>query len=386
MKRHLLLVVGLALLSTSAFATKARMESLGQSGANGSFYLSDTRNVFRNAALVNTTKNYVVTEWGSASATDATATPEAEGGWFSEAGTFGYGVYLNNTQSAQVTHYTSLATTSKNNDVNRTGYAAIGNKLDVFIGADMGFEWGVNVSISSFEDEGVSQAYKKEQSGMGVGFGVIMGDLDAYANVGLKDEAKGGAAAGDKWEATMGINAGANYKLQGFTLFADYKKGGVEETAAGVKTENNATEMTVGAARVMEIASSGRWFYDLRWYNNKSEEKITAGTDEYKVTKIPLTLGFEADATSWLTLRGSISQSLKGSGEMNLAGSAPAATSNNKKTQNANTATVAAGATLNFGKLKVDGVMQTDGSNAYQSVGHLRTDDLMGRVSVHYWF
>ncbi|MEK6624447.1 MAG: hypothetical protein AABY86_05745, partial [Bdellovibrionota bacterium] len=333
--------------------------------------------------------NYVVTEWGSATATDATATPEAEGGWFSELGTFGYGVYLNNTQSAQVTHYTSLTSASKNNVVNRTGYASVGNKVDLFVGADMGFEWGVNVNVSSFKDEGVSQAYEKKQSGLGVGFGILMGDLDAYANVGLKDEANGGAAAsGDKWEATMGINVGANYKWHGYTFFADYKKGGVEETASGVKTENTANEMTVGAARVMEIASSGRWFYDLRWYKNKSEDKITAGTDVYKITTIPLTLGFEADATSWLTLRGSISQSLKNSGESNLAGSSPAATSNNKKTTDANTADVAAGATLNFGKLKVDGMLQTDGATVsnYNTVGHIRTDDLMGRVSVHYWF
>ncbi|MBI2522182.1 MAG: hypothetical protein HYV97_17315 [Bdellovibrio sp.] len=386
MKKHLLLVVGLALLSTSAFATKARMESLGQDGANGSFYLSDTRNVFRNAAFVNTTKNYVVTEWGDASATDSTTTPEAEGGWYSEVGAFGYGVYLNNTQSSQVTHYTSLTATSKNNTLNRAAYAGVGNKLDVFVGADMGFEWGVNLNISNFKDEGVNQAFEQKQSGLGVGFGVLMGDLDAYANLGLKDEAKGGAASGDKWEAKMGINVGTNYKWQGYTFFADYKKGGVEETASGTKTENDATELNVGFARVMEIASSGRWFYDFRWYNNKSEEKITAGTDEYKISDFPLTLGFEADATSWLTLRGSVSQSLKNSAERNLAGSSPGATSNNKKIQDPNSATVAAGATLNFGKLKVDGTLQTNGSNANNTVGHIRTDDLMGRVAVDYWF
>ncbi len=384
MKRHLLLVVGLALLSTSAFATKARMESLGQDGANGSFYLTDTRNVFHNAANVNTTKNYVVTEWGNATATDATATPEAEGGFFSEAGTFGYGVYLDNTQSGQVTHYSTAFAQTKNNAVNRTNYSSIGNKIDVFVGADMGFEWGVNVSLSSFTDEGFAQAYKKEQSGMGVGFGVLMGDLDAYLNLGLKDESKGGLAAADKWEAKTAMNLGANYKLHGFTVFGDYKTGGVDETASGVKTENKANELSVGVAKVNEIASSGRWFYEARYYNNKSEKKTTA-TDTVKVYRIPLTVGFEADATSWLTLRGSVSQSLRGAGQVNL-GTNPGATSNNKKIQNANTATVAAGATLNFGKLKVDGVIETDGTNGTQTVGHLRTDDLMGRVAVNYWF
>ena len=59
MKKHILIATGLALLSGAAHATKARMQALGQDQNLGSFYLGDTRNVFRNAADLNGTKDYI---------------------------------------------------------------------------------------------------------------------------------------------------------------------------------------------------------------------------------------------------------------------------------------------------------------------------------------
>ena len=89
MKKSVLIATGLAVLSTSAYATKARMSALGQDEGLGSYYMGDTRNVFRNPADLNYTKNYMVAEWGQ----DA-GTANAEGGFFRELGAFNYGVYL----------------------------------------------------------------------------------------------------------------------------------------------------------------------------------------------------------------------------------------------------------------------------------------------------
>ena len=56
----------------------------------------------------------------------------------------------------------------------------------------------------------------------------------------------------------------------------------------------------------------------------------------------------------------------------------------------ANNIAVAAGATLNFGQLKVDGMIaNNDGAAAATtgtSNGILRLDAFMSRVAVHYWF
>jgi len=50
-----LVIASLAVLSTSAFASKARMEALGQ-GDGYSRYIMDTRSVFLNPAMVNEQK------------------------------------------------------------------------------------------------------------------------------------------------------------------------------------------------------------------------------------------------------------------------------------------------------------------------------------------
>ena len=64
MKKLLLLVIALLLISSGAFASKARMQALGQDAEAGSYYVSDTRSVFTNPAYVNSYKNYIITEWG----------------------------------------------------------------------------------------------------------------------------------------------------------------------------------------------------------------------------------------------------------------------------------------------------------------------------------
>ena len=46
MKKHLVVAAGLAVLSTGAFASKARMTALNQGSSLGSFYLEDNRVTF----------------------------------------------------------------------------------------------------------------------------------------------------------------------------------------------------------------------------------------------------------------------------------------------------------------------------------------------------
>ena len=46
MKKHIVVAAGLAVLSTGAFATVARMSALNQT-AQGSYYIQDERNAFQ---------------------------------------------------------------------------------------------------------------------------------------------------------------------------------------------------------------------------------------------------------------------------------------------------------------------------------------------------
>jgi hypothetical protein len=104
--------------------------------------------------------------------------------------------------------------------------------------------------------------------------------------------------------------------------------------------------------------------------------------EEYKGTSIPVVAGVEVEATSWLTLRGSVSQTVWGKQE-DADDSAPFR----------NTTKVNVGASLKFGELSVDGVIgNNDGTmtgataDSSQGKGSLRTDLLMTRVGMTYRF
>ena len=358
MKKNVLVIAGLAVLSTSAHATKSRMEALGQDGVRGSEYLSDSRNIFRNPALLNSTKNYIVTEWGTAAAVaDSTTAPKAEGGFFREMGSFNYGLYLGN--NAQKTE---------------ANFLDQDNALDLFLSGDMGVQWGARLHYANSKDE---TAVVKKNSALGLGLGVVAGEAEAYANVDLSDKSEGGALAADKWELKPSYLVGGSYKMSGMTLFASYASTKYETTVTAVAATQKSSEVIVGAGRVHEVNPTARIITDAH-VSMAADTNITA-VGETKTNKLPVTLGFEADATSWLVVRGNVHQNVILGETKNPAG---------KKVTQANTTTVDAGATLNFGKLKVDGSVGTTGTTgaAASKTGVLSTSNLMSRVGVSYWF
>ena len=95
MKKTLVVAAGLAVLSTSAFATKSRMTALNQNAGQGSYYIDDERNVFRTAGAFS--GNYVYMEHGSNGASG-----DAEGGFFREGSSMHYGLYLNSSEHGQL--------------------------------------------------------------------------------------------------------------------------------------------------------------------------------------------------------------------------------------------------------------------------------------------
>lgn len=360
MKKHVIIATSAALLSTSAFATKSRMTALGQDDDRGSQYLNDTRNKFRNAAHVNNMNNYVVTEWG--------ADGDASGGLFRDSGNFAYGLYFNDQNNNFQDRLTVDADDNGDDDV---AFEDQTNRLDLFFGGDAGVQWGARVHYASSEDETDST----ENSALGLGFGVLMGDLSAYANLDLTDESEGttditgGSVNGtdsDKFEADLGLNLGVAYDWNNWTFHADYDKTGNETTVAGDKSESEDTAITVGAAQVHEISSTSMVFTALDYENVKEDDDGT----ETKTNRLVARVGFEADATSWLTWRGSLSQNVF-IGDSEVGG--------NTDTER-DTTDVNAGASLTFGKLMVDGRIGT------KTDGSLNLDEVMTDVAVSYWF
>lgn len=412
MKRNVYLFAGiasLAVLSTSAFASKARMEALGQGDA--SYYLMDSRTVFVNPAALNDMKNYVVTEWGTStylntSATrtrnDAATTPRAEGGFFREMGAFSYGLYLGNNGATR-------ANTAPANTASTDGKEFIDhqNGLDLMFAGDMGLKWGARLHYANTKDETQlgtgTTAFTKKNSALGIAVGVEQGDMSVYLNTDLSDTSDGATVEGDQWKRKPGYDLGASYKWAGMTFFADYAATNEDVTAAtgsgltsvfnssttiaaGSTVNHKTSALTVGAARVYEVNPTARVVADARFSLATNEvggsSNATGVNGKSTTTALPLTFAIESDATSWLTLRGSVSQNVIIGNTNSVAG---------KTTTTANSTTVNGGATLNFGKLKVDGVIGTtdasrSGTINSKSTGTLATDNLMTRVGVLYNF
>lgn len=407
MKKQIVLASIATLATTSAYATRARMNALGQAQDRGSFYINDTRNVFRNAARINQTNNYALTEWGTSSSTNSVTAPNAEGGFFKNAGSFSYGVYLGNNitnMNADVDTNTAnggsagldgfadaLVSNGVDTAFGNTGFQKRSNDLDLFFGGDMGVEWGARLKYSNSKNEPGGTALETKHSALELGLGMVMGDLNAYVNYVINDEYEnvGTATAGVTAENDGTMNLGVGYKWMDYTFFVDYDKKGLEYVG-GTGVAANTTEdstLTVGAGYTKEVSSTSRMFADISFKSRKLEDTdgTTAGNNlEVKRSTLPVTVGFETDATSWLTVRGSISQNVFINSQKVTQGTTPEA-----KSTIANSTSVQAGATLNFGKLMIDGMIGTngvDGQNNNATNGVLDTDRILTQVAVHYWF
>ncbi len=392
MKKQIVLATIATLATTSAYATKARMNALGQAQDRGSFYINDTRNVFRNAARINQTNNYVVTEWGQANAVGTEEAPNAEGGFFRQAGSFNYGLYLGSdiTDNSTTDGFADdLRGLTGGESYSEGGFQSRSNDLDLFFGGDAGVEWGARVHYANSSTEQAAPAAEKKQSTLELGLGMVMGDLNAYVNYTLTNEAEVASANNDKLEDDGSMNIGVGYDWNDFTFFVDYDKSAFKYTDnGGAAVATSQTVLTVGTGYIKEISSTSRVFTDISYKMTSAEDESATAASVIEVdrSELPLTVGFETDATSWLTLRGSISQNVFINSQKVKVGTAAELSSSLTNTTNVN-----AGATLNFGKLMVDGMIGTNSNNgtagtADDDAGVLDLDRLMTQVAVHYWF
>lgn len=375
MKKQIVLATIATLATTSVYATKARMSALGQATDKGSFYIDDTRNKFRNAAFVNRFNNYVVAELG-----DAAGTPNAEAGIFRNAGSFVYGLYFGADAYTNSTDNVNYSGTAADVATGAGGFNDSSNEFDLFFGGDAGVEWGVRLHRAA-NDNKTTGGTEKNYENMNIGLGILMGDLGAYANFSFKDEAEyDGTTVGSKWEGEY-LNIGANYKMMDWTFYADYNKVGSEYNtgvSGAALQDGSTTTLTVGAGHIKEISSTSRWMADVSFKSIKGEENTTNQADEQTQTQLPVNIGFETDATSWLTVRASVKQNFFLNDSEVKDGNT--GTTTTTETSGSESTAVAAGMTLNFGKFMIDGTLETTTS------GKLNANQWMSNVSVHYWF
>lgn len=373
-KQIAIATLGLAVLSTSAFASKARLEALGQD-ADGSQFLDDERNVLLNPAHLNYHKDFVTMEFGDTQAdTDEPASPRAEGGMFKASGNMVYGIYFGN----------------ENDNAFRSnaGVTAIENQnnTDFFIAGDAGIQWGARLSYHQFSDkqQGANQDHKSDLTVLRVG--VISGDTEAFLKYGLTNKAEDGAA---EFEMKSDMDLGVTHSVGDIDYILRYISGEYENAGGDANKFQNTH---IGVARNYKLNDKAQAWASAFYKMDTTDDEI-GGANETKNNYLPVVIGLEYMAKEWLTLRGSVGQQIIGENENNAG----------DKATNANTTFVAAGASLVFGDMSIDGLISNNangngspaaasatdanaGRNTAGGNGTLRTDALMSRVSMTYKF
>src|SRR5690606_38081553 len=157
---------------SSAFATKARLQALGED-VYGSKYISDNRNIFINAAYINLYKDQVTFEFGdTGSARDQrfgsseSTGQRAEGGFTKSWGNMVYGVHFG--------EESDTANTLRAGGIGAVGKTTIScptdplcalladgvvdetaeqNAISLMLGGDAGLQWGAKLKFSQYKNE-----------------------------------------------------------------------------------------------------------------------------------------------------------------------------------------------------------------------------------------
>jgi hypothetical protein len=360
MKRQLAIALGLAVVSGSALASKARLEALGQD-ANGSMVIDDHRSIFLNAAHLNHHKDFATFEFGSPTQNeDARTTPRSEGGVFMSSGNMVYGLYFGE-ESNSTNNRASLGGTG---GIPASTMQAEGNNTTIFFAGDAGVQWGASLLFGSYDDGADSKASQTRAR-----FGVVSGNIDAFLNMGLSNTAEDGTW---EWEGKSALDLGVTYNQGDVNYMLRYQANEVDATISSTTTTTKTGYTAIGASKEYKLNDKAMMWASA-WYAMSSSE--VGDADETKDTALPVTLALETSATDWLKLRASVSQRVLINEEDD----------GTDKSTKADTTTTAFGASFNYGDLTIDAMV--GGTNEDTSTtGEFGSDDMLHRVSMTYNF
>ena len=364
MKNYLTLVLALSVVSSPAFASRARLESLGE-GKNGSFYIDDARNMFLNpASIVRYKKKMMLELGGEPTGVDNAGAPRAQGGFTNTFGDFTYALYLNQTSDRAISTLGALIPGGGATDT----FLAPSNGLEFALAGEGSVTWGVSLLYGGNRDQsptatGVTYTFgtgnERKSNYLAARFGVEKDAAAVFGTVGIMSSSKVvTGTANPEIKGKVSLDLGATYKMDNMTIFGKFLSTGADLNnptgAAGVPvTEIRNTSFGVGAGWKKEMTKSTNMFTRVEAAHSKLTTTGAAATTVYN---IPVTLGAETQALSWLAVRGSIGHTLLGQNlttRANLAG----------------TSVVAAGVGMTFGDLTVDGLVATNGNTSADTLG-----------------
>ncbi len=325
MKNYLTLVLALAVVSSPAFASTARLQALGED-ANGSYYIQDSRNMFLNPSEIVHFKKKLMLE---------TASKEAS--FINTFGDYTYGVTLNRVSDAAKNTFGSILTPK--------------NGLEVGVAGENTVHWGLSVAHS-----GANTAGNVTNTNVwGARFGVGKDAWNVRGTIGLYGDSK---TTGAEIKSKSNIDLGASYAFDSMTAFAKFVTSSTDGTVAATTTNTKYTGYGVGVGYKKEMTKS------TTMYSRLEADRLTKTVSSDTTTwNVPLTLAAETQALSWLAVRASIAQSLL------------AQNSSDSSTS------VGAGLGLTFGDLNIDALVADNAAfntNAALGTGGANTGSTFG--------
>jgi hypothetical protein len=250
---------------------------MGTGGASsysngGSFYYEDAYNFFYNPAYVNDYKNWAIFEKGS------NGTGGASFGFVTSMMNFNMGLFFNR----QATLLT-------------TGDSAV----DVMFGGDAGVKWGLGLTYAGSGGNGTTTS-----SALDARLGLAMNGFDPFLHFQIIGKDR---TAGIDTDKTTAMGGGLRYHYGEWTPYIAVNSAKFENIASA--SDIKFTTWTVGLGREAKLAEGARLAYAV-YYNRAVMDPSTAGVASTTTSAVPLDMAIEADALSWLTLRGGVNHVL----------------------------------------------------------------------------
>lgn len=356
--KKIFLIAALALAVNPAMASKARLSALSNSD-----HLSDIQDIFANPAKLTEHTDWLTFEFGPTPTTNATAatTPKGEGGFSRSMGDSKYGFYLGHS-SAWVT------------DLRQGTYLAPDNTVNLFYATKAGdMAWGMGIEYSNTDKKSTTE----QQSSTGLNVGMKMGALAAGLTVGLANTYKKDSTSTD-FKGKTAIALEGNYTMDTLTYSGSYAVNGGKEQVSGADSHNQDKSAFLLGVTNSHKAEGSDFFYGVNFLMSTLTDKVTTVDSKTETTRLPVFMGVEADATSWMVLRASLTQNF-------ILGSTKTTTLGVGQTDTiANDTVVAAGAGLKFGKLMLDATLKAASNDT--TAGQVNGNTLLANAALTYNF
>ena len=401
-----LLVIAIALIATNAHASRARVQSLG-----GAAHILDTQSVYLNPAKMFLMGDFVALESGK---TQTNTTPSAADPKNNAEGLIVYSVGAS-----------KLGFSVGHKSDNASGFglrALLGGPAGAFVGApgsvggnanllieqqnpiELSYAmksgdiaWGAMLIYSNFEEKATG-AERKESSG-GLRFGALTGAWDFALAIGTHNKVNAKAATPGVVNGTPVFNTGHEIALEGtrgYSANVGYKADSLytygEVVLAGAKVTNKTANAELGNVTQDKITvgvidslkkDNNEFFYGAKLVSLELKNKVS---DKKKSElSLPVIVGFETEATTWLVVRGSLTQTvlLNNKKDETAVASGAGVPAPTEYSPGKNDTTAAFGAGLKFNKLTVDGTMLAAGTANSQKIN---SSNLLTTIGLTYMF